>query len=193
MLLMIDNYDSFTYTLVQYFQALGQEVVVKRNDDITLNQISQLNPERIVISPGPCSPEQAGLSKEIILRFFKQLPILGVCLGHQAIAEAFGAKVVRADKVMHGKTSKIIHNGSGLFSDIEDPLTVTRYHSLIVEPSSLPAFIKPTAWVADNQEKIKPDIMALEMNDYPVSGVQFHPESILTEHGSKLLNNFLAY
>ena len=186
---MIDNYDSFTYTLVQYFQALGQEVAVLRNDEVTLSQIAKLKPERIVISPGPCSPAQAGLSKEIILQFYQQLPILGVCLGHQAIAEAFGAKIVRAKKVMHGKTSDIEHCGSGLFGGINNPLKVTRYHSLIVEPESLPTNMCATAWVADN----KNEIMALAMNDYPTTGVQFHPESILTAHGSALLNNFLAY
>lgn len=193
MLLMIDNYDSFTYTLVQYFQALGQEVLVKRNDEITVSQVTNLNPDRIVISPGPCSPEQAGVSKEIILGFFKERPILGVCLGHQAIAEAFGADVVRAKNVMHGKTSQIHHQNTGIFQGIMNPLTVTRYHSLIVKQGSLPEYITETAWVDESEFGSAKDIMAIEMKDYPTFGVQFHPESILTEQGSKLLNNFLRY
>ena len=189
MLLMIDNYDSFTYTLVQYFQALGEEVLVKRNDEISLSQIAELNPERIVISPGPCTPTEAGLSKEIILRFYQQLPILGVCLGHQAIAEAFGGRIVRANKVMHGKTSQIRHNSQGLFEGMEQSLRVTRYHSLMVDSESLPKCLLETAWV-DNKLN---EIMALNMKDYPVFGVQFHPESILTAQGDRLLANFLKY
>lgn len=188
MLLMIDNYDSFTYTLVQYFQALGQEVVVKRNDDVSLEQIRKLQPERIVISPGPCSPKEAGLSKEIILGFYKAVPILGVCLGHQAIAESLGANVVRAQKVMHGKTSMLDHQGSGLFKDISAPMEVTRYHSLLVEESSLPPELQATAWVQRSNE-----LMAIEHIGEPLVGVQFHPESVLTKDGHKLLANFLAY
>ena len=188
MLLMIDNYDSFTYTLVQYFQALGEEVVVKRNDQITLDEIAQLNPDRIVISPGPCSPSEAGMSKQIIEHFYQSKPILGVCLGHQAIAECFGATVTRANKVMHGKTSNVRHAKSRLFDGIEQPMLVTRYHSLIVEETSLPSELTATAWVEDTNE-----LMAIEHKHYPLVGVQFHPESVLTKKGAKLLANFLEY
>ena len=189
---MIDNYDSFTFTLVQYFQALGEEVVVKRNDDITVNDIRRLNPERLVISPGPCSPNEAGLSVEIVKQFFQAKPILGVCLGHQAIAQAFGGKVIRADKVMHGKTSDIEHTGTGLFYGLPSPLRVTRYHSLIVAAQSVPDAFEITAWTAkeDGQQS---EIMAMQHRDYPVAGVQFHPESVLTQSGARLLQNFLAY
>lgn len=185
---MIDNYDSFTYTLVQYFQALGQEVLVKRNDEISLQQIKQLQPERIVISPGPCSPKEAGLSSEIILQFYKSMPILGVCLGHQAIAQSFGATVTRAPRVMHGKTSLVEHSENGLFRGIDNPMQVTRYHSLLVEESTLPEELKATAWVRDSGE-----LMALEHIGEPLVGVQFHPESVLTKNGCKLLANFLDY
>lgn len=188
MLLMIDNYDSFTYTLVQYFQALGQEVLVKRNDEVSLAQIEKLQPERIVISPGPCSPSEAGLSSEIILKFYQSMPILGVCLGHQAIAQSFGATVSRAPVVMHGKTSMINHDSSGLFNSINSPMEVTRYHSLLVEESSLPAELRSTAWVEGTGE-----LMALEHVSEPLVGVQFHPESVLTKNGYKLLSNFLDY
>lgn len=192
MLLMIDNYDSFTYTLVQYFRTLGQDVLVKRNDDITIEQITQLNPSRIVISPGPGTPEQAGLSNEIILQFYKHVPILGVCLGHQAIAQAFGAIVTKAEKVMHGKTSSIIHSQSDIFAGIDNPFTVTRYHSLIVDETTLPDQIQATAWTTDQNNNTH-ELMALKLKDYPVVGVQFHPESVLTQFGHKLLSNFLAY
>ncbi|WP_299266318.1 aminodeoxychorismate/anthranilate synthase component II [uncultured Psychrosphaera sp.] len=192
MLLMIDNYDSFTYTLVQYFRALGQEVLVKRNDQITIEQIKQINPDHIVISPGPGTPEQAGLSKDIILQFYKNVPILGVCLGHQAIAQAFGATVIRAKKVMHGKTSNIIHSKTDIFIGIDNPFTVTRYHSLIVDENTLPEQIQATAWVCDENNK-KQELMALKLKNYPVIGVQFHPESVLTQFGHKLLSNFLTY
>lgn len=189
---MIDNYDSFTYTLVQYFRALGQEVLVKRNDQITIEQVKQLNPDHIVISPGPGTPEQAGLSKDIILQFYKKVPILGVCLGHQAIAQAFGATVIRAKKVMHGKTSNIIHSKTDIFTGIENPFTVTRYHSLIVDENTLPEQIQATAWVYDENNK-KQELMALKLKNHPVIGVQFHPESVLTQFGHKLLSNFLTY
>lgn len=192
MLLMIDNYDSFTYTLVQYFRTLGQDVVVKRNDEITIDQIKQLKPNHIVISPGPGTPEQAGLSKDIILQFYKHVPILGVCLGHQAIAQAFGAVVSKADKVMHGKTSNIMHSQSNIFAGIDNPFTVTRYHSLIVDENTLPDQIQATAWSCD-QNNNKHELMALKLKGYPVVGVQFHPESVLTQFGHKLLANFLAY
>lgn len=187
MLLMIDNYDSFTYTLVQYFQALGQEVLVKRNDELTLTDIHKLNPDKLVISPGPGNPDQAGISLQAVIQLYKKLPILGVCLGHQTIAQAFGANIVRANRVMHGKTSLIEHTGQGLFKGVNQPLQVTRYHSLVVEPSSLPEQLSVSAWT--EQEK---EIMAIEMKDYPTMGVQFHPESVLTEQGHDLLTNFLA-
>lgn len=192
MLLMIDNYDSFTYTLVQYFQALDQDVVVKRNDQISLQDIKRLNPNHLVISPGPKSPSEAGLSIEIIKQFYQSTPIFGVCLGHQSIAQAFGAEVIRANKVMHGKTSLITHNSVGLFKGLENPLEVTRYHSLIVDEQTLPEFISATAHTltSDNSPS---ELMALEMKEYPVMGVQFHPESVLTQQGMQLLNNFINF
>lgn len=189
---MIDNYDSFTYTLVQYFKALGQDVLVKRNNEITIEEIKQLNPQYIVISPGPGTPEQAGLSKDIVLQFYQSVPILGVCLGHQAIAQAFGARVTKAKKVMHGKTSNITHSATGIFDGIDNPFMVTRYHSLIVDENTLPEQIQAIAW-AGNDENKQNELMALKLKDYPVVGVQFHPESVLTQFGHKLLSNFLAY
>lgn len=188
MLLMIDNYDSFTYTLVNYFESLDQDVLVKRNDELSVSDIRALNPERIVISPGPCSPNEAGVSLQTIEHFYQSKPILGVCLGHQVIAQQFGATVKRAPHVMHGKTSSISHQNSALFATLPSPMTVTRYHSLIADESTLPDFIKPVAWV-DGPEK---ELMALEMTEYPVAGVQFHPESVMSEHGLTLLNNFLS-
>ena len=185
MLLMIDNYDSFTYNLVQYLGELGQEVSVFRNDEITLEQIEALHPSRIVISPGPCTPNEAGISVPTIRRFAGKLPILGVCLGHQSIGQAFGGKIVHAGQLMHGKTSDIRHNDSGVFHGLPDPLTATRYHSLVIEKKSLPACLEVTAWT-DNGE-----IMGVRHRDLPVEGVQFHPESILTEKGHELLANFL--
>ena len=185
MLLMIDNYDSFTYNLVQYFAELGEEVKVFRNDEITVEEISKLKPARICISPGPCSPAEAGISVATIKRYAGQIPILGVCLGHQAIGEAFGGKVVRAQKVMHGKTDSIHHTGVGVFKDIPNPFTVTRYHSLAIEKSSIPAVLEITATSSDGE------IMGVRHRDFAVEGVQFHPESILSEHGHALLKNFL--
>ncbi|MFA4885395.1 MAG: aminodeoxychorismate/anthranilate synthase component II [Desulfotomaculaceae bacterium] len=185
MILMIDNYDSFTYNLVQYLGELGQEVTVARNDKITCAEIEELGPEYIVISPGPCSPDEAGISLEVIERFAGVIPILGVCLGHQAIGRAFGGLVVRAGRLMHGKTSPIQHDGRSLFRDIPSPFTATRYHSLIVEPDSLPDCLEVTAWTGEGE------IMGLRHRLYRVEGVQFHPESVLTEHGHMLLQNFL--
>ncbi|OAT29336.1 para-aminobenzoate synthase amidotransferase component [Buttiauxella brennerae ATCC 51605] len=185
MLLLIDNYDSFTWNLYQYFCELGAEVVVKRNDELTLSDISMLAPEKLVISPGPCTPSEAGISLAAIQQFAGQLPILGVCLGHQAIAQAFGATIVRAEKVMHGKTSAITHNNSGVFSGLNNPLTVTRYHSLVIDPATLPACFEVTAWT-DEQE-----IMGIRHREIELEGVQFHPESILSEQGHQLLANFL--
>lgn len=188
MLLMIDNYDSFTYNLVQYFAELGEQVLVRRNDEISLTQIAAIRPSSLVISPGPCSPDQAGISLAAIKHFAGQLPILGVCLGHQAIAQAFGAKVVRAKTVMHGKNSLIRHRQRGLFAGLNNPMSVTRYHSLVVDRASVPDDFTIEAWTdADESE-----IMALSHKKLPVHGVQFHPEAILTEQGHQLLQNFLT-
>lgn len=191
MLLMIDNYDSFTYTLVNYFESLDQEIVVKRNDEITIDQIKSLNPERIVISPGPGTPNEAGLSLDVIKHFYKNKAILGVCLGHQVIGQYFGATVCKAQQVMHGKTSLIEHNESGIFTTLPNPLSVTRYHSLIVKPDTLPEYINPTAWVKPTSSDEAVELMALAMRDYAVMGVQFHPESVMSEHGLDMLNNFI--
>jgi anthranilate synthase component 2 len=185
MLLMIDNYDSFTYNLVQYLGELGQKVQVFRNDEIDLERIEALAPERIVISPGPCTPTEAGISIGTIQRFAGTIPILGVCLGHQSIGQAFGAKIVHATQLMHGKTSAIRHNDAGVFKGLPDPLTATRYHSLVIERASLPDCLEVTAWSADGE------IMGVRHKALPVEGVQFHPESILTQHGHDLLANFL--
>ena len=189
MLLLIDNYDSFTWNLYQYFCEAGADVLVKRNDELTLEQISALRPERLVISPGPCTPNEAGISLAAIREFAGKIPVLGVCLGHQAIAQAFGARVVRAREVMHGKTSLVKHNNSGVFTDLNNPLRVTRYHSLIVEAASLPDDFDVTAWtLRDGQPD---EIMGLRHRYLPLEGVQFHPESILSEQGHRLLENFL--
>lgn len=185
MLLMIDNYDSFTYNLVQYFGELGEDVRVYRNDEITLDEIVALAPDRICISPGPCAPTQAGISLDAIRRFAGAIPILGVCLGHQAIGEAFGGKVVRAKVLMHGKTAPVEHAGVGVFRGLPSPFAATRYHSLAVERASLPDCLEITAWAGDGE------IMGLRHRSLAVEGVQFHPESIATEHGRALLKNFL--
>jgi anthranilate synthase component 2 len=186
MLLMIDNYDSFTYNLVQYFGELGEEVLVRRNDAIGLDEIGALAPARIVISPGPCTPNEAGVSVPLIERYAGAIPILGVCLGHQSIGQAFGARIVHARQVMHGKTSPIRHRGEGVFRNLPDDFCATRYHSLVIERESLPAVLEITAWTDDGE------IMGVRHRTLPVEGVQFHPESILTEHGHTLLRNFLA-
>ncbi|WP_313220597.1 aminodeoxychorismate/anthranilate synthase component II [Pseudoxanthomonas mexicana] len=190
MLLMIDNYDSFTYNLVQYLQSLGAEVKVVRNDAMTVDEIAKLAPERIVISPGPCTPNEAGVSLEIIERLGANTPILGVCLGHQSIGQAYGGHVIRAGRIMHGKTSRIRHEGKGVFAGLPDAYEATRYHSLVVERSSLPDALEVTAWT-ENEGGSFEEIMGLRHREYPVEGVQFHPESILTEHGHALLKNFL--
>lgn len=186
MLLMIDNYDSFTFNIVQYFGELGEEVRVYRNDRITLEEIAALQPARLVISPGPCSPEEAGISVAAIRHFAGKLPILGVCLGHQSIGTAFGGRVARSSTLMHGKTSPIHHNGQGLFRGLPNPFNATRYHSLVVERTTLPPCLEITAWVEEGE------IMGLAHRELPVWGVQFHPESILTEGGMELLRNFLT-
>ena len=191
MLLLIDNYDSFTWNLVQYFGALGQEVVVKRNDELTLDTIAQLSPRFLVISPGPCTPNEAGISLDAITHFAGKLPILGVCLGHQSLAQAFGARVVRARQVMHGKTSLIRHRNEGVFKGLNNPLRVTRYHSLVVERDTLPDCFDITAW-SEHADGSFDEIMGLRHKTLPVEGVQFHPESILSEQGHQLLANFLA-
>lgn len=185
MLLMIDNYDSFTYNLVQYFGELGEEVKVFRNDEITLAQIAALAPARIVVSPGPCSPAEAGISVETIKAFAGKIPLLGVCLGHQSIGAAFGGEIVRAKELMHGKTSPVHHTDQGVFHGLPNPLTVTRYHSLAIRRESLPDCLEVTAWTDDGE------IMGLRHRTLDVEGVQFHPESILTERGHDLLRNFL--
>nr|WP_244755523.1 aminodeoxychorismate/anthranilate synthase component II [Pseudoxanthomonas helianthi] len=189
-LLMIDNYDSFTYNLVQYLQALGAEVRVERNDALSVDEIEKLAPERIVVSPGPCTPNEAGVSLQVIERLGRNTPILGVCLGHQSIGQAYGGKVIRAGRIMHGKTSHIRHEGHGVFAGLPDGYEATRYHSLVVEKSSLPAELEVTAWT-ENDDGSFEEIMGLRHREFPVEGVQFHPESILTEHGHALLKNFL--
>ena len=186
MLLMIDNYDSFTYNLVQYFGELGEEVRTVRNDEITLEEISAMKPDRICLSPGPCSPKEAGICISLLQHFAGKLPLLGVCLGHQAIGEAFGGNVIRAKQVMHGKTSSIAHTGVGVFQNIPTPYTVIRYHSLAIERASLPDCLEVTAWTDDGE------IMGVRHKELDVQGVQFHPESILSEHGHLLLKNFLT-
>jgi len=190
MLLMIDNYDSFTYNLVQYLQALGAEVKVVRNDAMTVDEIAKLAPERIVISPGPCTPNEAGVSLEVIGKLGPTTPILGVCLGHQSIGQAYGGNVIRAGRIMHGKTSRIRHEGRGVFAGLPDAYEATRYHSLVVERGSLPDALEVTAWT-ENDDGSFEEIMGLRHREFPVEGVQFHPESILTEHGHALLKNFL--
>ncbi|GAA4854255.1 aminodeoxychorismate/anthranilate synthase component II [Luteimonas vadosa] len=190
MLLMIDNYDSFTFNLVQYLQVLGAEVRVVRNDELSVDDIDALSPERIVISPGPCTPNEAGVSVALIERLGPRIPILGVCLGHQAIGQAYGGTVVRAGRIMHGKTSPIRHVGTGVFAGLPDPYEATRYHSLVVAKDSLPQCLEVTAWT-ENADGSTEEIMGLRHSEHPVEGVQFHPESILTEHGHALLKNFL--
>ncbi len=187
---MLDNYDSFTYNLVQYLQSLGAEVKVVRNDAMTVDEIEKLAPERIVISPGPCTPNEAGVSLELIERLGRTTPILGVCLGHQSIGQAYGGDVVRAGNIMHGKTSRIRHEGKGVFAGLPDAYEATRYHSLVVDRATLPDRLEITAWT-ENQDGSFEEIMGLRHKEYPVEGVQFHPESILTEHGHALLKNFL--
>ena len=191
MIFVLDNYDSFTYNLVQYFGELGQEVTVVRNDAMTVDQIAAMAPERIVISPGPCTPNEAGVSLEILERLSGRMPILGVCLGHQSIGQAFGGEVVRARTIMHGKTSPIRHTGVGVFAGVPDGFEATRYHSLVVRRDTLPDCLEMTAWT-ENADGSVDEIMGLRHRTLPVEGVQFHPESILTEHGHDLLRNFLA-
>jgi anthranilate synthase component 2 len=190
MLLMIDNYDSFTFNLVQYLQALGAEVRVERNDALSVDEIERLAPQRIVISPGPCTPNEAGVSVEVIERLGARVPILGVCLGHQSIGQAYGGDVVRAGRIMHGKTSQIRHRGQGVFAGLPDGYEATRYHSLVVDRSTLPDCLDVTAWT-ENADGSVEEIMGLRHREHQVQGVQFHPESILTEHGHALLKNFL--
>ncbi len=185
MLLILDNYDSFTYNLVQYFGELGVEMKILRNDAITVDEVKKLAPERICISPGPCTPNEAGISLELIRELGATTPILGVCLGHQAIGQVYGGDVVRADRLMHGKTSPILHNGHSVFAGMPSPFEATRYHSLIVKRDTLPDSLEITAWTAENE------IMALKHKEHPVHGVQFHPESILTQDGKQLLETFL--
>ncbi len=185
MLLIIDNYDSFTYNLVQYFGELGAEPVVKRNDEISVAEIEALKPEAVVISPGPCTPKEAGISNDVIAQIGPRLPILGVCLGHQCIGHVYGGAVVRAGRLMHGKTSPILHDGSGVFANLPSPFEATRYHSLIIDPPTVPDALVVNAHTAEGE------IMGVRHRDYPIHGVQFHPESILTRHGKDLLRNFL--
>jgi anthranilate synthase component 2 len=190
MLIMIDNYDSFTYNLVQYFGELQADVRVYRNDAISIAEIEKLNPDHLVVSPGPCTPDKAGISLEAINHFSGKLPILGVCLGHQSIGQAFGGKIVHANAIMHGKTSMIQHKGEGVFKNIANPFEATRYHSLVIEKQSLPDCLEVTAWT-ENEKGETDEIMGVRHKELEVEGVQFHPESILTEHGHALLKNFL--
>ncbi len=190
MLLMVDNYDSFTYNLVQYLGELGADVRVYRNDQISVDEIERLKPDHIVISPGPCTPNEAGVSVETILRFAGKIPILGVCLGHQSIGQAFGGQVVHARQVMHGKTSLIYHRGEGVFRGLPDPIEATRYHSLVIAAETLPACLEVTAWTATAAGQVD-EIMGVRHREFAVEGVQFHPESILTQQGHAMLKNFL--
>lgn len=190
MLLMIDNYDSFTYNLVQYFGELGEEILVYRNDKISIPEIEDLSPERIVVSPGPCTPNEAGISLDLIEHFKGKLPLLGVCLGHQSIGQAFGGRIVHAKEIMHGKTSEIYHNNKDVFAGLENPFTATRYHSLVIEQETLPDCFEVTAWTQTEAGEVD-EIMGIRHKEYAISGVQFHPESILTSYGHELLKNFL--
>ena len=190
MLLMIDNYDSFTYNLVQYFGELGADVQVFRNDQITIEEIEKLNPEHLVVSPGPCTPNEAGISIEAIKHFAGKLPILGVCLGHQSIGQAFGGKIVHANQIMHGKTSMVKHNDVGVFKGLSNPLEATRYHSLVIDKASLPDCFEITAWTENDSGEID-EIMGVRHKEMAIEGVQFHPESILTQHGHDMLKNYL--
>jgi anthranilate synthase/aminodeoxychorismate synthase-like glutamine amidotransferase len=185
MLLIIDNYDSFTYNLVQYFGELGAEILVKRNDEISVAEIEALRPTAVVISPGPCTPKEAGISNEVIAKIGPKLPVLGVCLGHQCIGHVYGATIVRAARLMHGKTSPILHDGTGVFEKLPDPFEATRYHSLLIDPPTVPASLVVNARTAEGE------IMGVRHKEFPIHGVQFHPESILTRHGKELLANFL--
>ncbi|MBL4852455.1 MAG: aminodeoxychorismate/anthranilate synthase component II [Gammaproteobacteria bacterium] len=191
MLLMIDNYDSFTYNLVQYLAELGEDVHVHRNDTVDINQLKAMRPDRIVISPGPCTPNEAGISLEVVEHFAGQVPILGVCLGHQSIGQAYGGKIVHAKQIMHGKTSMIHHNDQGVFASLPSPFQATRYHSLVIAPNSLPDCLEVTAWTVDKHGEID-EIMGVRHKIDLVEGVQFHPESILSQHGHDLLRNFIA-
>lgn len=186
MILVIDNYDSFTYNLAQYLGELGEEVIVRRNDEIDLEGIRELSPDHLLLSPGPCTPNEAGITLDVIRTFKSEIPILGVCLGHQAIGQAFGGRVIRAERLMHGKTSPVLHDGTSVFEELPSPLTAARYHSLIVERESLPDCLAVTAWTAEGE------IMGLRHREYPIEGVQFHPESIVTEYGHRMLARFLS-
>jgi len=190
MIFVLDNYDSFTYNLVQYIGEMGQDVMVRRNDQITVEGIEQLHPDRIVVSPGPCTPQEAGISIDLIRHFAGKVPVLGVCLGHQAIGAAFGGRVVRAHNLMHGKTSSVEHDGKSIFRGIPSPLTATRYHSLVVEEKGLPGELEISATCIDRDGRRV--IMGVRHREYPVEGVQFHPESVLTEHGKQMVRNFIA-
>ena len=185
MLLMIDNYDSFTYNLVQYLGELGEDVLVKRNDEVSLDDVARMEPEHIVVSPGPCTPNEAGISVPLIERFAGKIPLLGVCLGHQSIGQAFGGRIVHARTLMHGKNSSIHHTGAGVFRGLPNPFSATRYHSLVIDRESLPECLEVTAWTEDGE------IMGVRHKTLPIEGVQFHPEAILTEHGHDLLRNFV--
>ena len=190
MLLMLDNYDSFTFNLVQYLQELGAEVRVERNDALSVAQIAALKPDKIVISPGPCTPNEAGVSLDVLRELGPQIPIFGVCLGYQALGQVYGGQVIRAGRIMHGKTSPIVHQGKGVFAGLPSPFEATRYHSLVVEKTSVPDCLEVTAWT-ENDDGTVEELMGLRHREFPVEGVQFHPESILTQHGHALLKNFL--
>jgi anthranilate synthase component 2 len=190
MILMIDNYDSFTYNLVQYLGELGADVVVKRNDEINISDIDELAPERIIISPGPCTPTEAGISLEVIQHYAGKLPLFGVCLGHQSIGQAFGGNIIRAKEVMHGKTSLMHHTNTGVFADLSNPFKATRYHSLVIEKNTLPACLEITAWT-ETEDGAMDEIMGVRHKNFALEGVQFHPESILSQHGHDMLRNFI--